>query len=465
MALPPAYDPESGAAPVSERKSSRKALAVAAGVAVAMVVCVAMLAGKQDSQRTELVIAGSTPDRSLDELAMHMLKHAATMPEKDMWNLLKAWRNNPNTILSSLDPSVKMGNKFDAQSELSEMMGDGPVGVRTQMLVGNLRSRVQLLKASDSKLCAKRDIILKKFDELLKKLGGEELALNISLGKMSAEWHAAMAGWLDSESQYRLRIEQAKEAAQGAKFAEEQYEKYRQAQKSAKENYETGLAKHDKERDELDGERKIIKMIMRYIGVLHDVKASEKSIAAGGVDSVKDEETGVSDPYAIKMAKTKAELQQKVNQLKTVVLKTKLPGSTQKLAMIDQHLAVYSETNEVAKILMDMLSDIEARLKVIDTVDEEVKKLVEDTEAKMVEWEKKLVLLANEADKAAEKMAAAKLEREKLNGDKKVSEASYDDEKQAYAMMIPPFEREIYVITMIKIKITEHCAAQEGGAA
>ena len=33
---------------------------------------------------------------------------------------------------------------------------------------------------------------------------------------------------------------------------------------------------------------------MRYIGVLHDVKATEKSIAAGGRDSVKDEETGVS---------------------------------------------------------------------------------------------------------------------------------------------------------------------------
>ena len=31
---------------------------------------------------------------------------------------------------------------------------------------------------------------------------------------------------------------------------------------------------------------------MRYIGVLHDVKATEKSIAAGGRDSVKDEETG-----------------------------------------------------------------------------------------------------------------------------------------------------------------------------
>ena len=101
--------------------------------------------------------------------------------------------------------------------------------------------------ASDSKLCAKKDIIIKKFDDLLRKLGGEELALNISLGKMSAQWHAAMEGWLDSESQYRLRIEQAKEARQGSKFAEEEYEKYRQAQKEAEENYNVGKAKHDKE--------------------------------------------------------------------------------------------------------------------------------------------------------------------------------------------------------------------------
>ena len=103
-----------------------------------------------------------------------------------------------------------------------------------------------MLGASDSKLCAKKDIIIQKFDDLLKKLGAEELALNISLGKMSAEWKAAMEGWLDSESTYRLRIEQAKEARQGAKFAEQEYEKYREAQKEAKNNYEVGLEKHNK---------------------------------------------------------------------------------------------------------------------------------------------------------------------------------------------------------------------------
>ena len=67
--------------------------------------------------------------------------------------------------------------------------------------------------------------------------------------------------------------------------------------------------------------------------------------------------------------------------------------------MIDQHLAVYSETEEVARILKEMLDDIESRLKIIDTVDEQAKKLVEDTEVKMVEWEKQLVALSNAADK------------------------------------------------------------------
>jgi len=33
-----------------------------------------------------------------------------------------------------------------------------------------------------------------------------------------------------------------------------------------------------------------------FSGVLHDVKATEKSIAAGGTDSVIDPSTGVSDP-------------------------------------------------------------------------------------------------------------------------------------------------------------------------
>ena len=144
-------------------------------------------------------------------------------------------------------------------------------------------------------LCEKKDLIINKFKTLLRKLGGEELSLNISQGKMGKEWHAAMEQWLDTESTYRIRIEHAKEAKDGANFAEQEYEKYRQATKEAQSNYDYGLKKHDLERTEMDDERELIKSIMRYIGVLHDIKATDKSIAAGGRDSVKDPETGVSD--------------------------------------------------------------------------------------------------------------------------------------------------------------------------
>jgi CRISPR/Cas system-associated endonuclease Cas3-HD len=106
--------------------------------------------------------------------------------------------------------------------------------------------------------------------------------------------------------------QQTKEAKEGGAFAEQQYEKYRQATKEAKENYMSGLKKHDIERQELDEERELIKEIMRFIGVLHDVKATEKSIAAGGRDSIKDEETGVSDYYGEYKANSRAALKAKV---------------------------------------------------------------------------------------------------------------------------------------------------------
>ena len=101
-----------------------------------------------------------------------------------------------------------------------------------------------------------------------------------------------------------------------------------------------------------------------------------------------------ADPYNIKKANSKAVLQAKVNKLKQLVLKTKLPGATQKLAQIEQ-LPVYSEMEEVAKILKEMLSDLSTRLSVINEVDAQAKKLVDDAYAKMVEWEKKLVKLAD----------------------------------------------------------------------
>ena len=68
-------------------------------------------------------------------------------------------------------------------------------------------------------------------------------------------------------------------------------------------------------------------------------------------------------------------------------------GYTQKLAQIEQ-LPVYSETEEVVRILKEILDDIKTRLSVIDDVLAQAQKMVDDAYTKMVDWEKKLVVLA-----------------------------------------------------------------------
>ena len=73
----------------------------------------------------------------------------------------------------------------------------------------------------DASLCGKKDVIIEKFDALLKKLNAEELSLKIELDGATQEWKEAMESWLHAESQYRLREEQSVEASNGAAFAEE----------------------------------------------------------------------------------------------------------------------------------------------------------------------------------------------------------------------------------------------------
>ena len=194
-------------------------------------------------------------------------------------------------------------------------------------------------------------------------------------------------------------MEQTKEAKQGASYASDEYEKWKTAYKKAKADLEATLARHAEERTSLGEEREVIKEILRYLGVLHDVKATEKSIAAGGRDSKIDEETGVSEVKAVKTATLKA----KMAKLQSLVLKTKQPGAMQKLAQI-QKLPVYSETEEVARVLKEMLADLQTRLDVLEDVDQKAKEIADEAYNKMVEWEGKLVALSDQADKAKEKM-------------------------------------------------------------
>jgi hypothetical protein len=207
----------------------------------------------------------------------------------------------------------------------------------------------------ESKLCKKKQVLIDKFDELLAKLGVNVKNANATMALYTKEFQDAMTAWLDANAKYRLALDQASEASKGAAFATDEYEKWMQTNKQAKKSLAEQTARHALQRTALLNEKELIRAIMRLIGVLHDVKATEKSIAAGGRDSVKDAETGVSDPYNIKVAQARAQLQSKVQELKRVAGSAAGQAKfSEKLAQIDQRLAVYSETEEVCVLCLSL---------------------------------------------------------------------------------------------------------------
>jgi hypothetical protein len=90
--------------------------------------------------------------------------------------------------------------------------------------------------------------------------------------------------------------------------------------------------------------------------------------------------------------------QASIKKLQMLAQKTNLPGSTSQLAQIQQ-MPVYSETEEVAKILKEMLGDLATRLSIINEVDAKAQEEANKTYDKLVEWQQKLVKLANDKDK------------------------------------------------------------------
>ena len=77
---------------------------------------------------------------------------------------------------------------------------------------------------------------------------------------------AALGAWLDSESSYRLTVEKAKEATDGADYARQQFEKYNTAYLDAKKTLDQINKQNAEERNGLLDERQLIKDIMRMIG-------------------------------------------------------------------------------------------------------------------------------------------------------------------------------------------------------
>jgi len=209
-------------------------LMVAGAIAVTMAAALALLANNVESNKgniEDIARTIMTPDVKLENLVHTFVKQGSTMSLAEMEKELDSWRHNPSTIL------------------------DMDEGQRMQALVGMASGAHTMILEGNPTLCAKKEIILAKFDQLLKKLGAEELALNITNDKVQKEQMDALKAWLDSESDYRLTVEKAKDAHKGSEYAQQQYEKYNTAFNDASKAAQILRTQNNAERQSLVDEQ------------------------------------------------------------------------------------------------------------------------------------------------------------------------------------------------------------------
>ena len=173
MAIPQDFEAYGAAPPANGARSSLRPMRVTfvtGFMFLTMMAAIAFLVSdsKEEAGRIEDMVT-IAPEAKLNELVTSFAVKGDSMSVAEMEEKLESWRNNPSTLLDFPEHER-------TQVAVFRFFFDG--------LIFSLRSFfvffVQMLAnfhtsslVDDSTLCAKKDIIINKFNQLLKKLGGE----------------------------------------------------------------------------------------------------------------------------------------------------------------------------------------------------------------------------------------------------------------------------------------------------
>ena len=293
-------------------------------------------------------------------LALTLIKHAPTASLATVHKIVSNWIN-------------------------AQVSDDDVVSGQGQHLMLATAPALTMQLQEESNLCAKKDVIFEKFNELLKKLGHENKERNATDQALWEAKQAALHSWLDGESAYRLEIEKKAEAEKGATFAREAYEKWKAATLDTKERLDAMEKRYPKEKADIEAEKEIIKTIMRYLGIMDDQAVDAKSAEAGGYWN-----ENIDHPNAVEKQPSPA----KLKQIKAEIAKLKQRAAAGdggiKLAMINKletKLASFAESDYVKELLLQMLKDLALREEVLESALESTKKEYEEHKEKLRKYE------------------------------------------------------------------------------
>jgi hypothetical protein len=194
-------------------------------------------------------------------------------------------------------------------------------------------------------------------------------------------------------------------------------------------------------------------------GTLHDINKQHEGIAIGS-DSIGKDGNGVSNEYQ-RQFETKAspaQLEETLNKVKKMSLRIKSPGIASKLAALPTTmLAVYKESSEVSRILIEIWNQLDMRASMLedektDADNNEDQKLEEKTNADIT-----LVTTGKECEQAQQDVMTYNDQRATLEGKATAARSDYVAGRASYQDTIAHLSREVFIIRQILLKLNNAC--------
>ena len=245
-----------------------------------------------------------------------------------------------------------------------------------------------------SKLCPKADVVIAKLDTLYNKLDNAAIEDTDEKRAAKTKMEDDHQAYLDCESEADLAKKEKDEAKQGADYATDQYNNY----KDTVDQAETDLIKIRKDTADkiatLNGEDEMIRKILSMLGMIEEVGPSAKGIAAGG--------------RVVEPAQAKA-INKQIANLKQAA--SKMGGVQMQQAARLSNLMAYQETDEVKDILLKMLEDIQTQVDTTNSLLTEAEGDLADQKVTLNGYQQTMVNLNAKHDQAAGALIAANQKR------------------------------------------------------
>ena len=250
-----------------------------------------------------------------------------------------------------------------------------------------------------SKLCPKADVVIAKLDTLYNKLENGAVEDTDEKRAAKTKMEDDHQAYLDCESEADLAKKEKDEAKEGADYATDQYNNY----KDTVDQAETDVIKIRKDTADkiatLNGEDEMIRKILSMLGMIEEVGPSAKGIAAGG---------RVVEPAQVEPAQAKA-INKQIANLKQAA--SKMGGVQMQQAARLSNLMAYQETDEVKAILLKMLEDIQTQVDTTNSLLTEAEGDLAEQKVTLNGYQETMVNLNAKHDQAAGALIAANQKR------------------------------------------------------